>query len=314
MIPWRDRTRDLPPTYLRVSDRTAMPCSGLVASGPVYEWCTWHRATCRDIRECVRARTAHALLSQLLARWHGELAQLSPDVYLLCTRVLVHLRRRSRWGRLLTLTTRAAHDLAPFAERDEGGEGWREALAPLWGAAAIVEAALLRRLRLFTASRVGRCCERLRVATETLAVPPPTLGSFTLLRRMGRGSFGVVYAARREDTLGLFALKLLCRDGRGRDRATKDGGARADGGSRADGGASANGGCPLLNGGEPAHWRHLRTERHMLLAAAHARSPFLCPLRYAFMTPRYACLVMPLYAGGTLAARIDERGSASAGA
>ena len=35
------------------------------------------------------------------------------------------------------------------------------------------------------------------------------MGSFTLIRRYGKGSFGQVFAARKEDSMALFALKMV---------------------------------------------------------------------------------------------------------
>ncbi|KAL1530877.1 hypothetical protein AB1Y20_001770 [Prymnesium parvum] len=48
-------------------------------------------------------------------------------------------------------------------------------------------------------------------ATRLLAATarPVRMGSFSLLRRMGRGSSATVYAARKEDTMALYALKVI---------------------------------------------------------------------------------------------------------
>ena len=69
----------------------------------------------------------------------------------------------------------------------------------------VAEEVLLERLRTFKRSPEFACGCRLQCVTPT----PTSLASFSLIRRIGRGSFGVVYAARKEDTLALFALKMV---------------------------------------------------------------------------------------------------------
>lgn len=72
-----------------------------------------------------------------------------------------------------------------------------------------------------------------------------SISDFTLFRRFGKGSFGQVFAARKEDTMGLFALKMM----------------------------------PLAHAANRRGRHHLRVERQMLERAAMAGSPFLCRAR-----------------------------------
>lgn len=105
-----------------------------------------------------------------------------------------------------------------------------------------------------------------------------SLNSFTLLRRYGRGSYGEVFAARKEDTLALFALKFVHAK-----RIQSRGAAQ-----------------------------HLAMERRV--AERLGGSSFLCGLRYAFHHgASWYVLVFPLLPGGTLQVHLDERTSAGAG-
>ena len=101
------------------------------------------------------------------------------------------------------------------------------------------------------------------------------LGDFTLLRRFGKGSYGQVFAARKEDTMALFALKMM----------------------------------PLTHAADKRGRHHLRVERQVLEKAALTGSPFLCSLRYAFRAGPWLVFALPLLSGGTLQVQIDERGA-----
>ena len=84
-----------------------------------------------------------------------------------------------------------------------GGDGAvRQRIAT---AKALCEEALLASLPAFLASSLGGRCERLRQLKPPTAV---NMGHFSLIRRIGTGTYGEVHAARKEDTLGLFALKV----------------------------------------------------------------------------------------------------------
>ena len=76
-------------------------------------------------------------------------------------------------------------------------------------------------------------------------------------------------AQRKEDTMGLFALKMM----------------------------------PLNHAANKRGRHHLRVERQMLERAAMAGSPFLAQLRYAFRAGPWLVLALPLLSGGTLQVR-----------
>ena len=93
--------------------------------------------------------------------------------------------------------------------RDAVGGGSAEAEHHLTAAAAVCERQLLVAFDSFRYTEAASRCRRLRAA------PPPLrtgLSDFSLLRRFGKGSYGEVYAARKEDTLALLALKV-CSSG-----------------------------------------------------------------------------------------------------
>ena len=135
------------------------------------------------------------------------------------------------------------------------------------------EQLLVGRLAPFAASVGARCYSRVRDA----APEPVNLDSFSLLRLYGRGAYGEVYAAKKDDTHALFALKLVRRT-----RVVK---------KKAE--------------------LHLRMERRC--AERCIDCPFLVGLRYAFASAHHLVLVLPLIAGGTLQVHIDERAVPSGG-
>ena len=149
--------------------------------------------------------------------------------------------------------------------RGEGDAGNRRLLR----ATQLAERVLLSRLATFKRSAECACARRLMLVRPA----PVSLANFSLIRRVGRGSFGVVYAARKEDTLSLFALKMihLTRLRRERDE------------------------------------EHVKLERATLERTARLNCPFLVMLCYAFREGPWLVLAMPLYAGGTLQTQIEER-------
>ena len=88
-----------------------------------------------------------------------------------------------------------------------------------------------------------------------------------------------VFAARKEDSLSLFALKMVHvhRLRRARDE------------------------------------EHLLRERRTLERAAALRHPFLSMLRYAFRQGPWLVLCLPLLTGGTLQVQLDERANPNGG-
>jgi serine/threonine protein kinase len=147
--------------------------------------------------------------------------------------------------------------------------------AHLRAACTIAESVLLRRLAGFKRSPEYTCACRL-VRTQP---SPVRLSDFSLIRRIGRGSFGVVYAARKEDSLALYALKMvhIARLRRERDET------------------------------------HMRLERQTLQRAASLNNPFLSILCYAFKEGPWLCLVMPFCPGGTLQVQLEERAEPQGG-
>ncbi len=141
-------------------------------------------------------------------------------------------------------------------------------------ATAAALAALVTRLSAYRLSLAGRLSARLAAAE-----PPPqhvlVLDTFTLIRRFGRGSYGEVFAARKEDTLALFALKFVHAKRVAHRSASQ----------------------------------HLAMERKV--AERVSGHPFLCGLRYAFRHGPWYVLGFPLMPGGTLQVRLDERCSRS---
>ena len=128
-------------------------------------------------------------------------------------------------------------------------------------------ATLTERIRPFLDSAYYAYYLRLRFVQPSAV----SFESFSLLRLYGRGAYGAVYAARKEDTGALLALKVMRRDRVQRRRAEG----------------------------------HLRMER--ATAERAAGSPFLVGLLYAFASGPHLVLALPLLAGGTLQVHIEER-------
>jgi serine/threonine protein kinase len=147
--------------------------------------------------------------------------------------------------------------------------------AALDALAAAADRALVRRVGGFERSREFACCTSL----HSLEPTPASLTDFSLLRRVGRGAYGTVVAARKEDTAACFALKMVHVQRVSRKRAL----------------------------------HHLKMERRVASLVASQGCPFLCELRYAFHTGPWLVLALPLYAGGTLQVHIDERGVGNGG-
>ena len=99
--------------------------------------------------------------------------------------------------------------------------------------------------------------------------PAPRVGT----PRDANANLTQVYAARKEDTMGLFALKLM----------------------------------PLVHASSARGRHHLLVERRILERAAMQGSSSLCSLRYAFVAGPWLALALPFLTGGTLQLHIDER-------
>ena len=106
------------------------------------------------------------------------------------------------------------------------------------------------------------------------------MGHFSLIRRIGTGTYGEVHAARKEDTLGLFALKVVKIP-----RATK---------------------LKAI--------KHLNLEREALELVSRHRCPNITGLDYAFRYgDTWLVLAMPLMSGGVLQTHLEERAEGAGG-
>ena len=198
-------------------------------------------------RSCMAVNTATALLQQELEQLLQGDQELSPLSMSAAQRALEALKTASQNGASADLPTLQG---VLSAELEQ------------------LNAMLLPRAAAWLSSDKAQLFERLKLVKPAAV----SLSSFSLLRLYGKGAYAEVYAARKEDTRALFALKL-CRRTR---VATK----RAE--------------------------EHLQMERKSLGQATNA-SPFLCPLRYAFTSDTHIALVLPFYTGGTLMVQIEER-------
>eukprot|EP00966_Prymnesium_polylepis_P196766 4559435-Prymnesium_polylepis.1 len=138
-----------------------------------------------------------------------------------------------------------------------------------------VEKLLLAKVKPFHESPEGFACRRLWEAVPSRV----SMRTFTLIRRYGRGKFGQVFAARKEDTMAVFALKMM----------------------------------PVSYAVSKKGAQLLSMERQILAQAAHDGSPFLNSLRYAFRSGGWFVLVTPFCRGGTLQTRIDESTTSTSG-
>ena len=115
---------------------------------------------------------------------------------------------------------------------------------------------------------VGRVRMTGHITVKTAMISPmwqvTSLRQFSLIRRLGRGGYAMVYAARKEDTASLVAMKVT-------DLRYKK-----------------------------AKLHHILMERDV--AARVAGQPFLCGLTHAFRSGPLLVMTMPLYEGGTLQA------------
>ena len=146
-----------------------------------------------------------------------------------------------------------------------------EARACLAKAAEYIDRLLLENLDLFRDEPPGARCERL----SRMGPRPVTLGDFSLLRRIGKGAYGEVHVARKEDTLSLVALKVIKLQRVRSHRAIE----------------------------------HLRIERESLERVTNERVPFVCTLNYAFTSGSWLVLAVPFFSGGVLEVHIEERGA-----
>ena len=186
----------------------------------------------------------------------------------------------SRWRGVLMLLRRSAmrsahaalaKALAQAKATAALGRGGGDPFGSLQEASEIAERHLLARLRPFRRSPEFWACRRLWPARPPR---PLTLSDFTLIRRYGKGSYGQVFAARKEDTMALVALKLM----------------------------------PFAHAASKRGRHHLRVERQVLEKAALHGCPFLSRLLYAFRAGPWLVLALPLLSGGTLQLQLDERG------
>ena len=191
------------------------------------------------------------------------------------------------WRRTQSVQLREAHALAraalaalrappPTRAAAADAEVEAGAVAPhvvaLRAVVAHVDLMLKIYVKAFAKSEEGKQNHRLRRTPPA----PATLDSFSLYRRIGKGSYGEVWAARKEDTLALFALKVI----------------KAPRVRRSAAGAA-----------------HLRAERWALEKVATHGTPFVVGLRYAFLSgDDWFVLALPLLTGGTLSVHIEERG------
>ena len=97
------------------------------------------------------------------------------------------------------------------------------------------------------------------------------LNDFTILQEVGRGSFGVVYLVKLEESGGIYAMKVMVKE-KIYEEKLED---------------------------------YVCTEKNVM---ARIESEFIVKLRYAFQTLRLVCLVMDFCPGGTLAQVILRTG------
>jgi hypothetical protein len=217
------------------------------------------RASLRAARECRHAASAASLIEAAISS-----SQLSEGR----RRSLggaAGRRRSSGDGQMLALMRAALVEAQHDATTVPPGGRPQDALR---AAQAATAPALRRQMLTFRSSPEHAFRARLQAAAPSAA----SLADFTLIRRLGKGSYGEVYAARKEDTLALFALKVVHQS---RVRTSKS-------------------------------LAHMRVERRVLDLAAERRAPFVCELQYAFYAARSLVLVMPLLSGGTLQVLVER--------
>ena len=136
------------------------------------------------------------------------------------------------------------------------------------------EQRLISKLSGFEKSDEAALANRLASAVPSAV----TLRDFSLIRRLGKGASGVVYAARKEDTTACFALKAVWPHKRSLKRKSPERTAV-----------------------------HLLAERRVAELAAESKCINLCGLRYAFVAGERLFMALPLCSGGTLQTQLDER-------
>ena len=136
-------------------------------------------------------------------------------------------------------------------------------------AAQLIDSYLLEHVAQFRGTQRANICERL----GRVRAAPVGLESFALLRRIGKGAYGEVHVARKEDTLALLALKVIKLQ---RVRT-----------------------CRAID--------HLQLERETLERVTAARVPFVCTLCYAFRSDTWLVLAIPFFTGGVLEIHLEER-------
>ena len=189
--------------------------------------------------------------------------------------IAASLTHPPRLGSKAATETQALLSAALAAPRTATGALDASAFELVREARACAHAWLQRRLEAYHASVHARCAMRLQAATPPCSVG---LSDFSLLRRLGKGASGVCFAARKEDTCALFALKVVPLHRRTLKRKSPERGVA-----------------------------HLLAERRVGELVDASGSPFLCALRYAFSAGPLLYLAMPLCPGGTLATQFDER-------
>ena len=207
--------------------------------------------------DVLRYLRVHELLSRAVLVLLAELLP-SLHVYLAILRLLDALRAVSR-------------DL----DRHNAGSGAPPPVPPPLAehyalAAKAVDDFLHQSLDSYRNSGDADYVERIRYIRPVRA----TLGSFSLLRRIGKGAYGEVHVARKEDTCSLMALKVIRLERVRSHRAME----------------------------------HLRLEREALAKVTAARVPFVCTLCHAFAAgPSWLILAVPFYSGGVLEVHLEER-------
>ena len=210
----------------------------------------------RQVRRCARGSASQSLLLRPYLR---AISQRSAQTGL----VLLALSESAMTPIRALLASEGGGDSASSARREDN----------MRRVEAVSLSILQTGLADYRASQEGELSAQL----ASMEARPVFGNSFTLIRRIGRGSFGEVFAARKEDTTALFALKFVHK----KRLSTRSAAA------------------------------HLGMERRTLEKLVGC--PFLCGLRYAFQQGPWYVLTFPLLPGGTLQILLDERTTPSSG-
>ena len=189
------------------SDATA--ADWLQAAGSPMEW-LWAHPACRELWVRYLGRYAgwlaaarHVLTTACDPQCSGD------DVKTLLERLLLQYPAGSRIAAaLLKATSRSVIEGVRRQVRAVVNNPSKRG-ALLESARSAADAELSRRANHLRGSQLMLCCARLAHAEPSRR--PLALNDFTLIRRLGRGSYGTVFAGRKEDTLGLLALKVFSR-------------------------------------------------------------------------------------------------------